>query len=172
MSGAVIAAQSRNPLASLQATQAKVGIHAALDTDQLDPVGKEGAFKGRKKAGHSAYFLGTVQRRQAVRLRAVQPSAPEPHHCDAQGNVSVDVDYFAEAALFPALFPQGKGSFQAKHATRGSGFFQYLQQRLQQMFQLFTLIPEYALTMVQVSLYLFCFKSSCTSRVHRFKTKL
>lgn len=51
-----------------------------------------------------------------------------------------------DAMLFPMLHPGGMGAFR-----RGESLSDMLQQRMQQMFSGFTLLPEYVLVMYQVS---------------------
>ena len=151
MTGPAVAAQARNPLASLQTTQANAGMFAALDTEQFNPPPSERPAKPRTRGrrGNNIFFLGTTQRRQAVRLRA-GAAAPKQQYCNGSGNSNNDIPFSPEAALFPALFPNNTGTFQEGKSSQGAGMSLYLQQRMHQMFQVYTLFPEYALTMIQV----------------------
>lgn len=118
---------------------------------------------------HVMFKLGTMQERPppAATSATAAPapgSTDQPAPQDVQGNaegISTTADVSVDAALFPFLFPGGRGAFRS-----GKSLSQMLQQRVQQLFSPFTLIKEYLLVMFQVTNAPACSMQSNCMNVH------
>eukprot|EP00878_Enallax_costatus_P004226 GHUV01004456.1.p1 GENE.GHUV01004456.1~~GHUV01004456.1.p1 ORF type:complete len:430 (+),score=72.93 GHUV01004456.1:559-1848(+) len=126
-------AQQRNTTAnSLQETQEWVGAAAIMHTGSLVSQEELARHQGRSNA---AYFAGELQRRDSAMQRAMSTAA-------GLTNIS---NLTAELAIFPYLFPTGKGYFDGNITLN-----EYLKMRSMQLFSKFTLVQEYLLVMIHI----------------------